>query len=47
MQKALTKYACGRELNRFKTIRTPYRDMLPHHCITNNDVTLLNVLISI
>ena len=27
--------------------RTPYWDMLPHHRITNYDVTLLNVLISI
>ena len=26
---------------------TPYWDMLPHHRITNKDVTLLNVLISI
>ena len=26
---------------------TQYWDMLPHHRITNNDVTLLNVLISI
>jgi hypothetical protein len=29
------------------TVHTPFRDMLPHHRITNNDVTLLNVLISI
>jgi len=28
-------------------IHTPYWDMLPHHSITNYDVTLLNVLISI
>ena len=29
------------------TVHTLHQDMLPHHCITNNDVTLLNVLISI
>jgi len=29
------------------TVCTPYRDMLPHHRITNNDITLLNVSISI
>ena len=29
------------------TIYTPYWDMLPHHRITNYDVTLTNVLISI
>jgi len=29
------------------TVHTPYRDMLPHHRITNYDVTLPNVLISI
>jgi hypothetical protein len=28
-------------------VLTLYRDMLPHHRITNNDVTLLNVFISI
>jgi len=29
------------------TIRTPYQGMLPHYRITNNDITSLNVLISI
>jgi len=28
-------------------VHTPYWDMLPHHRISNYDVTLLNVLISI
>jgi len=28
-------------------VHTPYWDMLPHHRITNYDVTLLKVLISI
>ena len=29
-----------------QTIHRPYWDMLPHHRITNYDVTFLNVLIS-
>jgi len=29
------------------TVQTPYWDMLPHHRITINDITLLNVLMSI
>ena len=29
------------------TVCIPYQDMLPHHRTTNNDITSLNVLISI
>ena len=36
-------YSCSAQ----HTVHTPYWDMLPHNRITNKDVTLLNILISI
>ena len=38
---------CCAEHSTQYTVHTPYWDMLPHHRITNNDITLLNVFISI
>ena len=45
--KALQAAKTSAEHSTAHNTHTPYWDMLPHHRITNYDVTLPNVLISI
>ena len=42
-------YVCDvqSESSAHHTIHMPYWDTLPHHCVTNYNITLLNVLMSI
>ena len=44
---SMTCVLCAVQSREQHKIHTPYWDMLPHHRITNYEVTLLNVLISI